>query len=72
MGVHVPLPQSALCVGSGQSSTARLTECEVPWFEDHSETFNDYICRVKTFSTFILPLGASTSLDLLTPLDPPK
>ena len=34
------------------------------------ETFNDYICRVKTFSTFILPLGASTSLDLLTPLRP--
>ena len=34
------------------------------------ETFNDYICRVNTFSTFILPLGASTSLDLLTPLRP--
>jgi len=41
-----------------------------------SETFNDYICRVKTFSTFILALDASTSLALLTPLrpeeDPPK
>jgi hypothetical protein len=35
-----------------------------------SETFNDYICRVKTSSTFILPLGAPTSLDLLTPLRP--
>ena len=35
-----------------------------------SETFNDYICRVNTFSTFILPLGASTPLDLLTPLRP--
>ena len=35
-----------------------------------NEAFNDYICRVKTFSTFILPLGASTSLDLLTPLRP--
>lgn len=62
----------------------------MPWFEDHgsatlhlktratpmSETINDYICRVKTFSTFILPLGVSTSVDLLTPLrpeeDPPK
>jgi hypothetical protein len=37
-----------------------------------SETFNDYICRVKTFSTFILPPGASTSLDLLTPLRLPR
>jgi hypothetical protein len=40
-----------------------------------SETFYDYICRVKTFSIFILPLGASTAL-VLTPLrpeeDPPK
>jgi hypothetical protein len=35
-----------------------------------SETFKDYICRVKTFSMFILPLGASTSLDVLTPLRP--
>jgi hypothetical protein len=57
----------------------------VPWLEDDgvsktlhlktrgtsmSETPNDNIRRVKTFSTFILPLGASTSLDLLTPLRP--
>ncbi|HET9688405.1 MAG TPA: hypothetical protein VFP79_14645 [Pseudolabrys sp.] len=35
-----------------------------------SETFNDYICRVKAFSTFILPLDLSTSLDLFTPLGP--
>jgi hypothetical protein len=33
-----------------------------------NETFNDYICRVKTFSTFMPLLGASTSLDLLMPL----
>jgi hypothetical protein len=41
-----------------------------------SETFNDYISRVKTFSMFIPPLNASTFLDLLMPLgpkeDPPK
>ena len=46
------------------------------WGTPMSETFNDYICRVKTFSTSILPLGASTCLDLLTRLrpeeDPPK
>jgi hypothetical protein len=41
-----------------------------------SETINDYIYRVKTFSTFIRPRGAPTSLELLTLLrpekDPPK
>jgi hypothetical protein len=68
---------------------SRLTECEAPWPEDGgssnlpqdqgtpmSETINDYIYRVKTFSTFIRPRGAPTSLELLTLLrpekDPPK
>ena len=71
-------------------------ECEVPWLEDARVTralqlktrgtsmrapSNDYICRIKTFSTFLgrwrrFANQLASPLDFLPPLppeqDPPK